>query len=133
MAIVWADDQARLEVILTKATAEKMFGRSDVVGEKMLLDDRLFSVIGVLDDWRMLPRLYDANNGNHVNDGDQLYLPLETGYDLNYLSNFQSQTFDDTDYRQLASQGRSGALHQLQFWVQLDTASSAASLSSVYG
>jgi putative ABC transport system permease protein len=118
---IWPDNQARLELILTKATAEKMFGRTDVVGEKMLLDDRLFTVIGVLDDWRMLPRLYDANNGNHVNDGDQLYLPLETGYDLNYLSNSQSQTFDDTDHRQLASQGRSGALHQLQFWVQLDT------------
>jgi len=77
---IWSDDKARQELILTKQTAEKIFGRSDVVGEKILLDDRHYTVIGVLDDWQMLPRLYDANNRNHVNDGEQVYMPLETGY-----------------------------------------------------
>jgi putative ABC transport system permease protein len=118
---IWADDKARFELILSKQTAEKMFGRSDVVGEKIQLDDRFFTVIGVLDDWQMLPRLYDANNYNYLSDAEQVYMPLESGYDLNYMSNTMSRTFDDTDYRQLATQGRSGALHQLQFWVQLDT------------
>jgi len=118
---IWPDEKARLELILAKATAEKMFGRSDVVGEKILLDDRHYTVVAVLDDWQMLPRLYDANNRNHLTEADQVYMPLETGYDLNYMSNSQSQTFDDTDFRQLATQGRSGAIHQLQFWVQLDT------------
>src|SRR5690606_886402 len=109
------------EVILTKATAQKLFGKSDVVGEKLLLDDRNVTVSAVLDDWQMLPRLYDANNRNHLSEADDIYLPLETGYDMNYLSNSQSSTFDDTDYRQLSTQGRTGALHQLQYWVQLDT------------
>jgi putative ABC transport system permease protein len=118
---IWADDKARLELILSKLTAEKMFGRSDVVGEKILLDDRDFTVVAVLDDWQMLPRLYDANNRNHLAAAEQIYMPLETGYDLNYLSNTHSRTFDHTDNRQLATQGRTGALHQLQFWVQLDT------------
>lgn len=118
---IWSDDKARQELILTKQTAEKIFGRSDVVGEKILLDDRHYTVIGVLDDWQMLPRLYDANNRNHVNDGEQVYMPLETGYDYHYMSNSMSHTFDDTDFRQLSTQGRTGALHQLQFWVQLDT------------
>lgn len=119
---IWPDNRARHEVILTKASAEKLFGRNDVVGEKLLLDDRHVTVSAVLDDWQMLPRLYDANNRNHLSDADDIYLPLETGYDMNYLSNSQSQTFDDTDYRQLSTQGRTGALHQLQYWVQLDTA-----------
>lgn len=118
---IWSDDKARQELILSKKSAEKIFGRSNVVGEKVLLDDRHYTVIGVLDNWQMLPRLYDANNRNHVNDADQVYMPLETGYDYNYMSNSQSHTFDDTDFRQLGTQGRTGALHQLQFWVQLDT------------
>ena len=118
---IWPDNSARPEVILTKATAQKLFGKSDVVGEKLLLDDRNVTVSAVLDDWQMLPRLYDANNRNHLSEADDIYLPLETGYDMNYLSNSQSQTFDDTDYRQLSTQGRTGALHQLQYWVKLDT------------
>jgi len=118
---IWPDDSARNEIILTKALAEKLFGQSDVVGKTLLLDDKPLTVSGVLDNWQMLPRLYDANSGNHVEPVEQIYLPLETGYDMNYMSNSQSSTFDDTDYRQLSSQGRTGALHQLQYWVQLDT------------
>ena len=118
---IWPDNSARHEVILTRASAEKLFGRTEVIGQTLLLDDRNVTVSAVLDSWQMLPRLYDANNRNHLTDADDIYLPLETGYDMNYLSNSQSSTFDDTDYRQLSTQGRTGALHQLQYWVQLDT------------
>lgn len=118
---IWPDNSARHDIILSKASAEKLFGRNDVVGEKLLLDDQDLTVIGILDDWQMLPRLYDANNRNHLSPVEDVYLPLETGYDMNYMSNSQSQTFDQTDYRQLSTQGRTGALHQLQYWVQLDT------------
>lgn len=118
---VWADDSAHYQVLLSKPMALKLFGRSDVVGDSILLDDRHFSIIGVLDEWQMLPRLYDANGRNHLSPNEDIFLPLETGYDLNYMSNTNSRTFDDTDYRQLATQGRLGALHQLQYWVQLDT------------
>lgn len=120
---VWADNQARQELILSRATANKLYGRDNPVGESLLLDDRQYKVIGVLDEWRMLPRLYDADNRNYLSDGADIYLPLETGYDFNYMSNTKSMTFDDTDYRNLATEGRSGAFHQLQFWVQLDTES----------
>jgi putative ABC transport system permease protein len=40
---VWPDNSARLEVMLSKATAEKLFGRTDVIGEKLYLDDRHFT------------------------------------------------------------------------------------------
>ncbi len=117
----WADDSARHEVLLSRAMAIKLFGRSDVLGQQLLLDDRHFSIIGVLDSWQMLPRLYDANGRNHLSPTEDVFLPLETGYDLHYLSKTNSQTFDNTDYRKLSTEGRSGALHQLQYWVQLDT------------
>lgn len=118
---VWADDSVHYQLLLSKPMALKLFGRSEVVGESILLDDRHYSIIGVLDEWQMLPRLYDANGRNHLSPNEDIFLPLETGYDLNYMSNTNSRTFDDTDYRQLATQGRVGALHQLQYWVQLDT------------
>jgi putative ABC transport system permease protein len=117
---IWPDDSARNELILTKALAEKLFGQSDVVGKTLLLDDKALTISAVLDNWQMLPKLYDANNFKYTTAVEQLYLPLETGYDMNYVSNSMSRTFDKTDYRQLSTQGRTGALHQLQYWVQLD-------------
>lgn len=117
---VWPDASARQEVILSYQTAEKMFGSVDVVGRRLILDDNEYTVSAVLDRWTMLPRLYDANNNNHLSEIEDIFLPLETGYDRNYVSNSQSSSFEDADYRKLATDGRTKAIHQLQFWVQLD-------------
>ncbi len=118
---IWPDNSARYEVVIGKQLAEKLYGTADVVGKSLLVDDRHFTISAVINPWQMLPRLYDANNGSHISETEQLFMPLETAYDLNYMSATMSRTMDDTDYRQLATQGRTGALHQLQFWVQLDT------------
>jgi putative ABC transport system permease protein len=118
---VWPDASARTEVILSRQTAEKLFGETNVVGRRLTLDDFEYTVSAVLADWAMLPRLFDANNNNHLSEVEDIYLPLETGYDRNYLSNTQSSSFQDADYRKLATDGRTKAIHQLQFWVQLDT------------
>ncbi len=118
---VWPDASARTEVILSRQTAEKLFGDTNVVGRRLTLDDFEYTVSAVLADWAMLPRLFDANNNNHLSEVEDIYLPLETGYDRNYLSNTQSSSFQDADYRKLATDGRTKAIHQLQFWVQLDT------------
>lgn len=119
---IWPDNSARYEVVIGKLLAEKLYGSADVVGKTLLVDDRHFTISAVIDTWQMLPRLYDASGGNHTRDTEQLFMPLETAYDLNYMSATMSNTMDDTDFRQLATQGRTGALHQLQLWVQLDSA-----------
>lgn len=118
---VWPDNNARMEVVLSKAFAEKMFGRTDVIGESMLLDDRFFKVVAVLDHWSMFPRLYEPAHGGYLEPDADVYLPLETAYDLNYASNRQSQSFDDADFRKLATDGRNKAIHQLLLWVYLPT------------
>lgn len=118
---IWPDNSARDEVVIGQLLAEKLFGHSDVVGKTLVIDDRIFTISAVVVRWQMLPRLYDANNRNHTSETEQLFMPLETAYDMNYMSATMSRTLDDTDYRQLSTQGRTGALHQLQFWVQLDT------------
>lgn len=119
---VWPDNTARHEVILSHEAALKLFGRTEVVGERLELDHRIFTISAVLAPWRMFPRLYDPQNDGYLEATEDIFLPLETGYDLNYVSNRQSSSFDDANYQKLASDGRSKALHQLQFWVQLDDA-----------
>lgn len=119
---IWPDNDARMEVVLSKPFAEKMFGHTDVVGQSLLLDDRFFKVAAVLDDWGMFPRLYEPAHGGYLEPDADVYLPLETAYDLNYASNRQSQSFENADFRKMATDGRTKAIHQLLLWVYLPTA-----------
>src|SRR5690606_38608793 len=77
-----------------------------------------------LDDWSMLPRLYDVNGRRSAEPVEDIYLPLETAYDLGIQSNTQN-SFTDVDwdgsmatYPQMA---RTNFANMLQFWVQLDS------------
>lgn len=119
----WADNTARRELILSKATAERFFGRSNVLGETLQLGNELFTISGVLKDWDMLPRLYDVANGLASSQSADIYLPWETAYDLGIKSNTTTMSRDERDYSEnFAVNGREGQFFQAQFWVQLDTA-----------
>ena len=118
----WADDSARREVILSRSTADRLFGRTNVVGETLQLGNELFSVNAVLDNWAMLPRLYDVANGLSASASADIYLPWETAYDLGIKSNTTTMSRDSRDYSEnFAVNGREGEFYQAQFWVQLDT------------
>jgi putative ABC transport system permease protein len=118
---VWPDNNARMEVILSRQFAVKLFGKADVVGETLILDDRPLKVAAVLKDWKMTPRLFDPNNGGYLDPVEDIYLPLELAYDLNYMSTRQVSTHELVNPKKLSTEGREKAFHQLQFWVQLDT------------
>ncbi|MBV2131069.1 ABC transporter permease [Arsukibacterium indicum] len=118
----WADDTARRELILSKASAERFFGRSNVVGETLRLGNELFTISGVLQDWEMLPRLYDVANGLNSARSADIYLPWETAFDLGIKSNTTTMSRDERDYSDnFAVNGREGQFYQAQFWVQLDS------------
>jgi putative ABC transport system permease protein len=107
-----------MEVILSRAYAEKLYGNANVVGNPLLLDDRIFTIVAVLDFWEMVPKLYDIRNGVYLEPVEDIYLPLETAYDLNYRQN-TSNTFEPVNQKKLATEGREKAFHRLQFWVEL--------------
>ncbi len=120
----WPDNKARMEVVISKNTALKFFSRTDVVGQEMLIDDKLYKVIGVLDDWAMLPRLYDVNGRRSAEPAEDIYIPLETAYDLAIQSNTQNSYFDvdwDGNMATYPQMARTNFANQLQFWVQLDS------------
>lgn len=118
----WADNTARRELILSKASAERFFGRSNVVGETLQLGNELFTISGVLQNWDMLPRLYDVANGLSSAQSADIYLPWETAYDLGIKSNTTTMSRDSRDYSDnFAVNGREGDFYQAQFWVQLDS------------
>lgn len=118
----WADNEARMELILHYNAALKFFGRTDVLGQQLLLDGELYTIVGVLDNWQMLPKLYDVNNGLAITPVEEIYLPWETAYNLGIKSNSTTQSRDSRNYNEnFAVNGREGEFYQAQFWVKLDT------------
>ncbi len=49
-------------VVINHEINDKLFGGRNSVGEKLLIGDATFEVVGVLDKWVMTPRLYDLKN-----------------------------------------------------------------------
>ncbi len=71
-----ADDEARSAVIvLTRETNEKLFGGANSVGKTVRLNNEVYTVRGVLDDWHPTPQFYNVNS-SHFAAHDELFLPF---------------------------------------------------------
>lgn len=65
-------------IVLSKKSNGELFGGKNSVGRTVRFNDREFRVIGVIDDWLMLPRVYDLNTGPLADPNDG-YVPFLWG------------------------------------------------------
>lgn len=70
-----ADDAAETVVVLTRTLNERLFGGGDSTGERLTMQGRQFTVVGVTDDWEPTPRFYDPINGGFQEVQD-MFIPL---------------------------------------------------------
>jgi len=76
-----ADDEAHSAVIvLSGEMNDKLFGGVNSVGKTVRLDNELYTVRGVLNDWHPTPQFYDLNV-SRFGGSDQLYLPFGRAID----------------------------------------------------
>lgn len=72
-----AEDEAREPVIvISRALNQKLYGGSNSVGRRVILDDRQYRIVGVTDHWDPKPRFFDTFSGNAYADPAQIYLPF---------------------------------------------------------
>jgi putative ABC transport system permease protein len=74
----WDHDADRAEervVVLSRDTNEELFGGADSVGWMLTLNGESYRVVGVLDEWTPMPKVYDLNN-NPYEEPEELYLPF---------------------------------------------------------
>lgn len=70
------DEQKELRVtVITRELAERVFKRTDVVGQRIRYGDEDFSIVGVLDSWRVNPLFYDITTDT-LNDPEDVYVPF---------------------------------------------------------
>ena len=70
-----ADRDAEQVIVLGRALNDRLFGGENSVGRKLMVNERMFTVVGVLDDWEPMPRVYDIVN-NPFQEVEEAFIPL---------------------------------------------------------
>ncbi len=71
-----SDDESRAAVVvLSQDMNDQLFGGTNSVGKTVRLGNESYTVSGVLDDWRLLPRFYDLDV-RPFGDGEAVIRPL---------------------------------------------------------
>src|SRR5690554_3000544 len=119
-----ADDRRARVVVISSELNEKLFGGGDSVGSSLRLDGAGFTVVGVLDNWRPVPKFYDMYSDTY-GDVEQVFLPFSTARDLDMSRSGNMDCFRARDEGQRDTDVGASCLW-VQYWVQLDTPAKAA-------
>lgn len=75
---VWdaqADEYAESKVVIGKNLNQSLFAGKNSVGEKLIIQRKVFEIVAVLDQWQPIPKFYEITTGA-FNQSHQLYIPL---------------------------------------------------------
>jgi len=114
------DEKHASVVVITKDLNDKVFNGGQSVGKQLNLDGRLFTVVGVMDNWAPQPLFFDApNTGGFVDEGASVYIPFTRAIDLQLGTNGNNNCVKEPE------QGWDGYLRSecvwLSLWTQLDS------------
>ena len=95
------DEEAAPVVVISKELNRKVFGGRNSVGRTVQLDGRDYKVIGVLDEWEPMPKIYDLTS-NAFDSPEDVFLPFEVGMRLRMSSSgntncWRNQTLNTWD------------------------------------
>ena len=114
-----ADAGPQAVVVLDHGTNEKLFGGANSVGKQVRIEDRTFTVTGVLAPWRPKPAYYDPHN-NSFQEAEEIYVPFRWAPVMEIVSAGNTSGWKSwgNEYK---DQLESEAIW-IQYWVQLDDA-----------
>jgi putative ABC transport system permease protein len=122
-----ADARPEAVVVIDAATNDQVFGGENSVGRRLRLDDREFTVVGVLDEWYPRPKFYDPLNDD-TETPEALYVPFRwsTELELRTAGNRSGWMNSGQTYQDLIE----SESIWIQFWVELPDAASKETLES---
>ncbi|MCL1526278.1 ABC transporter permease [Xanthomonas nasturtii] len=120
------DDSRRARVaVLSETLNKKLFNGENSVGRTVRVDQNELRVVGVLRDWRLIPKFYDLNNGSY-SKLEQIFIPFSTAMDLKLGTSGSRSCWGNTSGASQESHGINEPCAWVQYWVQLDTPQKAA-------
>lgn len=110
------DDEAHSKVVvISNRLNEALFNGKNSVGQSIRFADGIYRVVGVLRDWRPVPRFYDLTE-NPFSDTEQVFVPFSTAVDEQLPLDENTDCNNDIPYG--AAFLRSDCVW-IQFWVEL--------------
>jgi len=118
------DDQNRTPVVvIARKLNDKLFGGINSIGKTIDLDNQAYTVVGVVDDWRVTPRFYDL----HIvpfGELDEMFLPFRRAI-ARQMTPMGSVSCKDDIPSGFAARLESSCLW-IELWAELPTAQDAA-------
>jgi len=125
-----AEDDARGAdvVVLSRASAEKMFGDASPVGQQLQLMGFAYTVVGVTDHWAPLPRYYKLIGGNRFGAGEEFFIPLASAvrHETPHSGSMSCTANRDNGFAALLR----SECTWLQFWFELRSGSERGDLQA---
>jgi putative ABC transport system permease protein len=114
-----ADAAPQAVVVLSHDTNQKLFGGANSIGKQVRIEDRQFTVAGVLAPWRPKPTFYDPLNGA-FEEPEEIYIPFRWTpvMEIDSAGNRSSWKSFGNGYAELLE----SESIWVQYWVQLDDA-----------
>ena len=112
------DETLEPVIVIDQVTNKRLFGGENSVGRKVRIEDREFTVLGVIAEWRPMPKFYDVTNFE-FGESEQVFMPMYFNRELEAYSagNDSGWKFEGgDDYESMLQSEQTW----LQMWVQLD-------------
>jgi len=122
------DETGEFHVVLSESMNDKLFGGQDSVGRSLLINDKQFSVVGVTEDWKPVPKFYDLNNGA-FDAVEEMFVPLGVGRELELFSSGNTNCWKNEDLNAFADFLNSECVWW-QYWAELETPEQRAAYQS---
>ena len=126
----WNHDQDKSHarvVVLGKDINEKLFGGQDSTGKTVRMDGIDYSIVGVLDDWKLRFKYYDLTVGA-FSEPDEFFMPFTTAVDLKQRASGNNSCWKSP------GDGWDSFLESdcvwIQMWVELDSPARLADYKS---
>jgi len=122
------DERGADVVILSREIAEKLFGETNPVGQRINVMGFPFTIAGVIDKWTPQPRYYHLVGGEQFGKGEDFFIPLATAIRHETTHNGGMNCSERSD------PGFQGVLRSsctwLQFWFETASAGERAQLQN---
>ena len=125
-----ADDPPQPQIVLSRATNEKLFGGRNSVGRTVRWNDHEFRVVGVLGDWFARPHFYDLIGGSFQPPEDA-YIPFAWGPQLALQSSGDTDCWKPNEVINNEQDFLASECAWIQMWVELPDAAARARMQTL--